>query len=236
MIGLIDSHQATKGNKMQQWLNYRMRVTVQDSREMIGRMLAFDKHMNLILADTEEYRRVGKSKSKGKGSDSEKQLKRTLGLVLIRGENIVSLSVEGPPPADVNRIAADKTAAAAGGPGVGRAAARGVALPPTTVAASASATVLTGAPVKGLGGPGPSFMQPTARGVPAPSTPAPPVPGPNPFPFTLFYLLSFQLSHSLTLSSFQCVLTFVLVCRFSRRTSTSTISTCACAAATWCYS
>jgi small nuclear ribonucleoprotein B and B' len=167
---------------MQQWLNYRMRVTIQDSREMIGRMLAFDKHMNLILADTEEYRRVGKGKGKSKSGEAEKQQKRTLGLVLIRGENIVLLSVEGPPPADVSRIAADKTAAAAaaagGGPGVGRAASRGVAMPPPSIAASAPPTVLTGAPVKGLGGPGPSFMQPTARGaVQPPPVPVPPAPG-----------------------------------------------------------
>jgi len=76
---------------MQQWLNYRMRITIQDSRVMIGQFMAFDKHMNIILGDTEEYRKVG-----GKRTEQREQ-KRSLGLCLIRGECIVSLSVEAPP-------------------------------------------------------------------------------------------------------------------------------------------
>jgi len=63
-----------------------MRVIIQDNRELIGQFLAFDKHMNLVLADTEEFRRVG---GKGKEKD-EKVIKRSLGLVILRGEIIVS--------------------------------------------------------------------------------------------------------------------------------------------------
>jgi len=152
---------------MQQYLNYRMRLVLGDGRELIGQFMAFDKHMNVVLGDVEEYRRVG-----GRGNKEAQVLKRSLGLLLLRGESIVSLSVEGPPPPDSAR--SRTSLPGMGGPGLGRAAGRGVGLPPVVAAAPSTAPMMSGAPVRGLGGPAPSAMQP--RGPPPPGFPpgAPP--------------------------------------------------------------
>ncbi|ETI51172.1 hypothetical protein, variant [Phytophthora nicotianae CJ01A1] len=137
----------TKSSKMLNYINYRMKVTLQDSRVLIGYFMAFDKHMNLVLGDCEEFRTL---KAKVKSAVSEERVeKRHLGLVLLRGESVVSLTVEGPPLAKENETVGPS------GPGVARAAGRGI--PAAPMGAPPMGLM---APMRGIGGSAPGMMQP----------------------------------------------------------------------------
>ncbi|KAG9230438.1 small nuclear ribonucleoprotein [Amylocarpus encephaloides] len=178
---------ANKQGKMAGLINYRMRVTMNDGRQMVGQMLAFDKHMNLVLADTEEFRRVKRKAGKtstapGASSTSaplvESEEKRTLGLTIIRGAHIISLSVESPPPADPTaRLGATAPGGAASalsaGAGIARPAGRGAAVglagPVAGVGAPPAFGGFPGAPPFGRGGP-PGFP-PGPGGFPPPGFP-----------------------------------------------------------------
>lgn len=109
--------------------------------------------MNLVLADTEEFRRTrrrGKAAPGATQTVTETEERRAIGLTIIRGAHVISVSVDGPPPADpaarLGGAAGGPTTAAtlAAGPGVARPAGRGLPVG------------LTG-PAPGVAGPGPGF-------------------------------------------------------------------------------
>ncbi|AET37456.1 mRNA splicing protein SMB1 Ecym_1209 [Eremothecium cymbalariae DBVPG len=80
-------------------INYRLRVLAQDGRVYIGLLLAFDAHMNLVLADCIEER-LPEQQLKTLQHDPKhlpKPQKRTLGLAILRGEHVLSTLVESPP-------------------------------------------------------------------------------------------------------------------------------------------
>lgn len=146
-----------------------MRATLNDGRQLVGQMLAFDKHMNLVLADCEEFRKV-KRKSKTSGAPGaaaatagqviESEEKRTLGLAIVRGANIVSCSVDGPPPSDpAARLGSNATAGAAptamqSGPGISRPAGRGAGIGLQGPAAGVGGPGFPGGPPAGFPGRG----------------------------------------------------------------------------------
>ena len=77
-----------------------MRITILDGRHLVGRFMAFDRHMNIVLGDAEEFRRLPPKKGV---PEADREIRRPLGLVLIRGEEVISMTVEGPPPTDDRR-------------------------------------------------------------------------------------------------------------------------------------
>ena len=151
-------------SKMLAYVNYRMRVTILDGRQIVGRFMAFDRHMNLVLADAEEFRKLPPKKGL---SEEDRHTRRVLGFLLLRGEEVVSLTVEGPPPQE------DKRAQQApAGPGSGRAAGRGMpggvpGMPPPGLAG----------PAHGVGGPAAAAMRPQFAGAPMMRPPPGVVPG-----------------------------------------------------------
>jgi small nuclear ribonucleoprotein B and B' len=140
-----------------------MRVTVTDGRQIVGRFMAFDRHMNLVLGDAEEFRKLPPKKGI---PEDEREQRRVLGLVILRGDEVIDLTIEGPPPADEARLA--RAAQVAGGPGMGRAAGRG--MPPS---APGFAPAGLAGPAPGVGGPAPGMMMPQFRGAPMMARPPP---------------------------------------------------------------
>ncbi|KAG1680747.1 hypothetical protein FOA52_008080 [Chlamydomonas sp. UWO 241] len=135
-----------------------MRVTLVDSRQIVGRFMAFDRHLNLVLGDAEEFRHLPPKKGR---TEEEREERRVLGLVVLRGEEIVSLTIEGPPPQEDAR---GKGQQAPGGAGRGVAVGRGM-----PVAAPGQAPAGLAGPARGVGGPAPGMM------MPRPSMSAPPM-------------------------------------------------------------
>lgn len=98
----------TRNTRMSDLLNYRIRITIIDGRTYVGQLLAFDKHMNLVVADTEEARITKKSyqelaKNKVGGQVKVIEDKRFLGLIILRGEQVVNLTVISGPTADMKK-------------------------------------------------------------------------------------------------------------------------------------
>ena len=74
-------------SKMFDYINQKIRLVMTIDRFVVGTLLAFDRHMNIIMCDAEETRVVFRGKS-------PTDVHRPLGLILLRGESVTSISLE----------------------------------------------------------------------------------------------------------------------------------------------
>ncbi|EKE42107.1 hypothetical protein ENUP19_0364G0075 [Entamoeba nuttalli] len=84
---------ACKSSKISKYINYTIKVTTIEGRNFVGKFLAFDKYMNMILSETIEKRTVINKKTR-----EEKEIERSLGMMLLRGDCIQGYTVLSPPP------------------------------------------------------------------------------------------------------------------------------------------
>ena len=119
---------APRGSKLAKFLNHRVNVVITDHRSFIGQLLTFDSHSNIVLKDCEEYRQLKKRKA-----GETREIKRNLGLIILRGESVLHVDIVGPPPPSGNRMTAS-AASAVLQPGItaDKIAAKGAGITPVT--------------------------------------------------------------------------------------------------------
>eukprot|EP00127_Corallochytrium_limacisporum_P007224 Clim_evm97s243 gene=Clim_evmTU97s243 len=176
-----------KSGRLLALLGYRIKLIIKDGRAYVGIFLAFDKHMNLVVGDVEEFRDVKKKKD---GQSVIVEERRAIGLMLMRGETIVSLSVEGPPArqSSRNRMPASQKQQSVMTQGSKRTGAKGSTMPPPPPPGQpplglAAGTVLPPPPLGMM--PPPPGMPPLPPGMMPPPPPGfrpPPPPGFRPPP------------------------------------------------------
>ncbi|CEP62934.1 mRNA splicing protein SMB1 LALA0_S06e07272g [Lachancea lanzarotensis] len=89
-------------SKLSDLLHYRIRVLTNDGKAFVGELMAFDSHMNLVLGDCVELRipttQMAQLKAKNKDPNAKPKVEtRTLGLVVLRGEQVLTTVVESGP-------------------------------------------------------------------------------------------------------------------------------------------
>eukprot|EP00834_Sanchytrium_tribonematis_P002610 NODE_84_length_22354_cov_0.646506.p17 type:complete len:138 gc:universal NODE_84_length_22354_cov_0.646506:9548-9961(+) len=73
-----------KKSKLELLIRHKVELHLDDHRILIGQLLAYDRHMNVVIEDCEEIR---------------KKQRRPLGLLVVRGEHVQSVQSIAPPAA-----------------------------------------------------------------------------------------------------------------------------------------
>ena len=69
------------GHLLERFLDQRVTLVLKDARQLAGRLVGIDDHMNVVLDDADE---------------TTPELSRHLGRVVLRGSNVVTLHGPGP--------------------------------------------------------------------------------------------------------------------------------------------
>jgi len=169
---------AAKGGRIGQFVGYRMRVTIGDGRTLVGKFMAYDRHLNMVLSEAEEWRALGQNRGRKRKAESAArdgaevaQVRRPLGMVILHGSEVVSVQVESGPtvPAETPAEAIAKVQ-------------MHQQKPPPQQQQQHRASAARGVPA-GRGQPLPGAIQPAAPPVPVPvpaPAPAGTVAAPNP--------------------------------------------------------
>lgn len=77
---------------LKSWLKRVMKIKLTDGRTVVGVFMCTDSECNLILGQCREYRNVGDGETASDDLNSEEP--RILGLAMVPGHHIVSISVD----------------------------------------------------------------------------------------------------------------------------------------------
>ena len=77
MLRLREMSMVLPLNILEKTLNKKITLLLKDGRILEGKLLGFDDYMNMVLEDTEEQK---------------EETQRRLGTVILRGNNIISIS------------------------------------------------------------------------------------------------------------------------------------------------
>lgn len=93
---------SNRGSKLSKFKNHMVNIIVKDHRYFSGQLLDFDSHLNIVLKDAEEYR-----KNKRRKAGQRLEIKRNIGLIILRGDNVLRVDVVGPPPPSGDRLSSN---------------------------------------------------------------------------------------------------------------------------------
>ncbi len=78
-------------NVLENSMNRKLSLLLKDGRQLEGKLAGFDEYMNMVLEDTEETIRIPGKRTEENEDEPEVKVRR-LGMVILRGNNVVTIT------------------------------------------------------------------------------------------------------------------------------------------------